>query len=171
MSNINNYTGSGMGGGFGGGRGGGYIRPKKTYTDTIQNEDIILEKLMGYEEIEDAEVDTLLAGTNVRYIKWDTAKNKERFITGGSVVKVDPRYLILKGKDEVLFSAQRYTYNKKGDVIHVTRFFKEVGREDALKKKLLEMQKKANEIILDLENTIDKQTEEINQLKGLIKKK
>ena len=45
-----------------------------------------------------------------------------------------------------------------------------LNNEEKLKIKLLEMQKKANEIIMELEETIDKQAEEITELKDIIKK-
>jgi len=148
----------------------GYQRPKKTYTDTLQTEEAIQQKLNGYIEIDDKEVDGLSAGSFVRYIKWDLSTGKERFVTGGIVMRVLPEYVIIKGKDNGTFSAQRYTYNKKGDLIHTTRFFKMLSNEEKLKNKLFDMQRKANEIIGELEETIDKQSQEIEELKEIIRK-
>lgn len=148
----------------------GYQRPKKTYTDTLQSADAIEEKLNGYVEVEENDIDNISPGSFIRYIKWDPAQNKERFVMGGIVMRVLPEYIIIKGKDNGTFSAQRFTHNKKGDIIHTTRFFKMLNNEEKLKIKLLEMKDKANEIISELENTIDKQAAEITELKEIIKK-
>jgi len=148
----------------------GYQRPKKTYTDTLQTDDAIQQKLNGFIEVDENDIDNLSPGSYLRYIKWDLGTAKERFVMGGVLLRVNPEYLLIKGKDNGSFSAQRYTYNKKGDKIHTTRFFKQLNNEEKLKIKLLEMQKKANEIIMELEETIDKQAEEITELKDIIKK-
>ena len=148
----------------------GYQRPKKTYTDTLQTDDAIQQKLNGFIEVDESDIDNLSPGSYLRYIKWDLGTGKERFVMGGVLLRVNPEYLLIKGKDNGSFSAQRYTYNKKGDKIHTTRFFKQLNNEEKLKIKLLEMQKKANEIIMELEETIDKQAEEITELKDIIKK-
>ena len=47
-------------------------------------------------------------GDFVRYIKWDAKNNCERFILGGRVLNVEREYLLLAGKNNGTFSAQRY---------------------------------------------------------------
>ena len=148
----------------------GYQRPKKTYTDTLQTDDAIQQKLNGFIEVDENDIDNLSPGSYLRYIKWDLGTGKERFVMGGVLIRVNPEYLLIKGKDNGSFSAQRYTYNKKGDKIHTTRFFKMLNNEEKLKIKLVEMKDKANEIISELEDTIEKQASEIEQLKDIIKK-
>lgn len=148
----------------------GYQRPKKTYTDTLQSGSVIEKKLDGYIEIPEDDVDNLAEGSFLRYIKWDAKTNKERFITGGVLMRVMPEYLLIKGKDNGTFSAQRYAYDSRGKKIFTTRFFKQLNNEEKLKVKLFEMQKKANSIIEELEETIDKQANEISQLKDIIRK-
>ena len=148
----------------------GYQRPKKTYTDSLQTEEAIEQKLDGFIEIDENEIDNISPGSYLRYIKWDINNNKERFVMGGILLRAAPEYLLIKGKDNGTFSAQRYTYNKKGDKIHTTRFFKQLSNEEKLKIKLIEMQKKATAIINELEETIDKKDQEIEELKEIIKK-
>jgi hypothetical protein len=148
----------------------GYQRPRKTYTDTLQNMDVIKKKLDGFVEIPEDEVDSLQEGVFLRYIKLDPKTGKERFITGGVFLRTYPEYLLIKGKDNGTFSAQRYTYNLDGTKIFSTRFFKLLNNEEKLKIKLGDMQTKANEIIEELEQTIDKQSAEIVELKGIIRK-
>lgn len=148
----------------------GYKRPKKTYTDTLQSEEAIKEKLNGFIEIPEDKVDEISPGSFVRYLKWEPDNNREKLVMGGIVLRVLPQYLIIKGKGNGTFSAQRYTFNNKGEYIHSTRFFKMLSNEDKLKGKLLEMKDKANNIIEELEDTIDKQSDEIEQLKELVKK-
>lgn len=148
----------------------GYQRPKKTYTDTLQSTDAIEKKLEGYLEIPEDDVNNLAEGSFLRYIKWDIKAGKERFVTGGVLLRVNPEYLLIKGKDNGTFSAQRYTYDGKGNKIYTTRFFKLLNNEEKLKIKLFEMQKKANCIIEELEETIEKQAQEIDELKSIIRK-
>lgn len=92
----------------------GYQRPRKTYTDTLQSVDVIKKKLDGYIEIPEDEVDSLQEGAFLRYIKLDVKTGKERFITGGVLLRTYPEYLLIKGKDNGTFSAQRYTYDAEG---------------------------------------------------------
>jgi hypothetical protein len=148
----------------------GYQRPRKTYTDSLQSMDIIKKKLDGYIEIPENEVDSLQEGVFLRYIKLDPKTNKERFITGGVLLRINPEYLLIKGKDNGSFSAQRYAYDSNGTKIFTTRFFKLLNNEEKLKIKLGDMQTKANEIIEELEGTIDKQAAEIAELKAIIRK-
>jgi hypothetical protein len=149
----------------------GYQRPRKTYTDTLQSGDVIKKKLDGYVEVPENEVDNLNDGDFIRYIKLDPKTGKERFITGGVLMRIHPEYLLIKGKDNGTFSAQRYSYNSNtGEKIFTTRFFKLLNNEEKLKIKLADMQTKANEIIEELEQTIDKQAAEIEELKGIIRK-
>ena len=148
----------------------GYQRPRKTYTDTLQSGDVIKKKLDGYIEIPEDEVDSLQEGVFLRYIKMDVKTGKERFITGGVLMRTYPEYLLIKGKDNGTFSAQRYTYDSSGVKIFTTRFFKLLNNEEKLKIKLGDMQTKANEIIEELEGTIDKQAVEIAELKAIIRK-
>jgi hypothetical protein len=149
----------------------GYQRPRKTYTDTLQSGDVIKKKLDGYVEIPENEVDNLQEGSFLRYIKLDIKTGKERFITGGVLMRTYPEYLLIKGKDNGTFSAQRYSYDvNTGEKIFTTRFFKLLNNEEKLKIKLGDMQTKANEIIEELEGTIDKQASEISELKAIIRK-
>jgi hypothetical protein len=148
----------------------GYQRPRKTYTDTLQNVDVIKKKLDGYIEIPEDEVDNLQEGVFLRYIKLDAKSGKERFITGGVLMRINPEYLLIKGKDNGTFSAQRYSYDSSGEKIFTTRFFKLLNNEEKLKIKLGDMQTKANQIIEELEGTIDKQAAEIAELKSIIRK-
>lgn len=148
----------------------GYQRPRKTLTDTLQNTTAIEQKLEGYVEVPEEDVDLIPEGSFLRYIKMEPKTGKERFIMGGVLMRVNPEYLLIKGKDNGTFSAQRYTYDKNGNRIHVTRFFKLLNAEEKLKAKLVDLQEKANKIIGELEETIDKQAEEIEQLKEIIRK-
>jgi hypothetical protein len=131
---------------------------------------VIKKKLDGYIEIPEDEVDSLQEGVFLRYIKLDVKTGKERFITGGVLMRIYPEYLLIKGKDNGTFSAQRYTYDEGGVKIFTTRFFKLLNNEEKLKIKLGDMQTKANEIIEELEGTIDKQAAEIVELKAIIRK-
>jgi len=150
--------------------GDGYKRPKKTLTDTLQDEDIIQQKLEDHTEIDEIDIDSIPIGSYVKYIKWDTKNNCERFITGGSIFRIYQEYIIIKGKDNGTFSAQRYTYDKSGNKIHTTRFFKQKSIEDILKLQIIEIQKKSSKIIKNLENKLLEKENEIKHLNEFIRK-
>jgi hypothetical protein len=130
-----------------------YKRPKKTLTDTLQDEDVIQQKLEDYSEVDEADIDAIPISSTVRYIKWDTKNNCERFILGGNIIRISNEYIVIQGKDNGTFSAQRYTRDKSGKIIHITRFFKLNDAIDKYKAKIIELEdevKKLKEIIRKL---------------------
>lgn len=152
----------------------GYERPKKTYTDTIQNQDDIEKQLENFEEIEEKDIDRIPLNFYLKYIKFDIKSNSERLITGGTLLRIHPQYLLLKGKNNGTFCAQRYTKRGNGvkeKIIYTTRFFKQLSSEDKLKADLVYFQEKATKIINDYEETVRKQQEEIKTLKKMLKRK
>lgn len=104
----------------------GYIRPKKTITDSLQTKDAILGKLDGYVEVLGEDIDDISIGSHVRYIIFDKTKKKELFRTGGIVAKVHPKYISLRGLENKSFSMQRYVYDDSGNIIYTTRVFKKM---------------------------------------------
>jgi hypothetical protein len=147
----------------------GYKRPKKTYTDTLQSEEEILKKLQGYEEVEEENVDNIPIGSFIRYIKYDFNTDSERFVTGGELLRINPEYLLLKGKNNGSFCAQRYA--KKGSkIIYKTRFFKLLSSQEKLESELKETQENAANLLAKYEDVIKEQQEEIEKLKRIIKK-
>ncbi len=130
-----------------------YKRPKKTLTDTLQDEDVIQQKLEDYSEVEEADIDAIPIGSTIRYIKWDIKNNCERFILGGNIIRISNEYIVIQGKDNGTFSAQRYTRDKNGKIIHTTRFFKLNDVIDKYKARIIELEaevKKLKEIIRKL---------------------
>jgi len=127
-----------------------YKRPKKTLTDTLQDEEVIQQKLEDYTEIEEGDIDSIPIRSTVRYIRWDAKNNCEKFILGGNIIRISNEYIVLQGKDNGTFSAQRYTYDKNGKAIHTTRFFKLNDVIDKYKAKIMEQEaeiKRLKEII------------------------
>ena len=130
-----------------------YKRPKKTMTDTLQDEDVIQQKLEDYSEVNEEDIDAIPISSTVRYIKWDTKNNCERFILGGNIIRISNEYIVLQGKDNGTFSAQRYTRDKNGKIIHTTRFFKLNDVIDKYKARIIELEaevKKLKETIRKL---------------------
>ena len=130
-----------------------YKRPKKTLTDTLQDEEVIQQKLEDYTEIEEGDIDSIPIRSTVRYIRWDAKNNCEKFILGGNIIRISNEYIVLQGKDNGTFSAQRYTYDKNGKAIHTTRFFKLNDVIDKYKAKIMEQEaeiKRLKEIIKKL---------------------
>jgi hypothetical protein len=76
----------------------GYIRPNKTKTDEL-DEDQIVDKLMDYKKIET--INELVPKMHIRYFLLEVDKKKgtvtRKFRMGGFIVKVDPveKYVVL----------------------------------------------------------------------------
>ena len=148
-----------------------YERPKKTITELSQNKDIIEDKLKDYREISQDELCMTPMNSHLRYISYDKKSKRELFRYGGLLMTLKPEYLILVGKGGKSFSVQRYTYNEKGEKIHITRFFRKLSREELNNMKLEETMKQAQSHFEQQNEVIQKQQQEIEKLKKLLKKK
>ena len=148
-----------------------YKRPKVTITESIQNKKDIQERLKDYQEITQEEMCMLPINSHVRYIGFDKKKKKELFRFGGLIMMVKPEYVVLSGKGGKTFSAQRYTYDKKGKKIHTTRFFKKISDKERLESQLNETIERSNEMFQKQNKFIQEQQKEIEKLKKLLKKK
>jgi hypothetical protein len=155
-----------------------YERPPKTITECIQTRSKIEEQLNNYEEIEQDELEAVRKYTKVKYLSYDINKKKELFRFGGSLIKVEPEYVVLKGK--FVFSVQRYTYDDNGKILHTTRFFRKYNekndnknnedlKDDILKSQLDITIKIANDTIAKQNSIIKKQQMEIEELKNKLK--
>lgn len=129
-----------------------YNRPEITYTDTLQNNTKMTEKLKGYDRVVD--ISDIHINTHVRYV---TLKDgKQRFCLGGLLkFNDDPRFVILSnGKYQ--WSVQRHHYKKNhkdGDKpIFDTVFFKAITNEEKLEK----IVKEKDDIIKNLKNKLRK---------------
>ena len=111
-----------------------YARPKKTKTESVQDEKSIQHYLKDYEEIDQKELPYINPNTHIRYISWDKKNKCELFRFGGLLVRIQPQYVQLAGIEGKLFSAQRYTYAEdKKKVIHMTRFFRKMKQTEVMK--------------------------------------
>lgn len=144
----------------------GYIRPKKTLTDSIQNQKSISEYLKNFEEINNENLPYVNINTQLRYISYDKKNKCELFRFGGLLAKVDKDYLVLAGREGKRFSVQRYTKDNNGKIIHETRFFKKIKNEEIIKEEL-----NTTVDVIDKQNDlIKKQKQEIAALKKRLKK-
>ena len=111
-----------------------YNRPEITYTDTLQNNTKMAEKLQGYERVFD--ISDVSKNTHVRYVT--LKEGKQRFCLGGLLkFNDDPRFVILSnGRHQ--WSVQRHHFKKPykdGDKpIFDTVFFKAISNEEKLEK-------------------------------------
>ena len=142
-----------------------YDRPKETITQTIQTKKDIEEQLKDFEEIDNEDLPYINTNTLLRYLSYDKTKKKELYRFGGLLVKVNKDYLILAGKGGLTFSAQRYTKNVNGEIIHTTRFFKRSNPDNILKQQLDDTVLKSAEIIEKQNSIIDKQKKELKELR------
>jgi hypothetical protein len=126
-----------------------YDRPERTITELIQNKKDILEQLKNYEEIKNDDLCYICFNTYLKYLTYNKKTKKEMFRFGGKLIKIDTEYIVLAGKEGMRFSVQRYTKDDKGNILHITRFFKKMNLDnieeiDETKKE--EIKKKEEEI-------------------------
>lgn len=89
-----------------------YDRPQVTYTDTLQTNANMNEKLQNYERVED--IDDVPINTHVRYV---TMKNgKQRFCLGGFLIKIHKKYVILSNGRQS-WSVQKYHWEDNNNQI------------------------------------------------------
>ena len=143
----------------------GYVRPKRTKTELVQNEKNINEYLKDFEEIEDSKLPYVNLNTQLRYISYDVENECELFRFGGLLMKIEEKYVVLAGKEGKRFSVQRYIYDKNNKLVHTTRFFKKVKTEQLLKEQLNMTLDKSEDIINKQNAIIEKQKKELAALK------
>lgn len=143
----------------------GYIRPKRTKTELVQNEKNINEYLKDFEEIEDSKLPYVNLNTQLRYISYDVENECELFRFGGLLMKIEEKYVVLAGKESKRFSVQRYIYDKNNKLVHTTRFFKKIKTEQLLKEQLTMTLDKSEDIINKQNAIIEKQKKELAALK------
>lgn len=143
----------------------GYVRPKRTKTELVQNEKNINEYLKDFEEIEDSKLPYVNINTQLRYISYDVENECELFRFGGLLMKIEEKYVVLAGKESKRFSVQRYIYDKNNKLVHTTRFFKKVKTEQLLKEQLNMTLDKSEDIINKQNAIIEKQKKELAALK------
>ena len=143
----------------------GYVRPKRTKTELVQNEKNINDYLKDFEEIEDSKLPYVNLNTQLRYISYDVENECELFRFGGLLMKIEEKYVVLAGKESKRFSVQRYIYDKNNKLVHTTRFFKKVKTEQLLKEQLSMTLDKSEDIINKQNAIIEKQKKELAALK------
>jgi hypothetical protein len=81
-----------------------YMRPQKTYTDNLSNQDI-KEKLKDYKKVSD--IRTISIGSHIRYFTIDPKTKEKVFRLGGMLNKIDPegRFIVLSN-GQVTWSVQ-----------------------------------------------------------------
>jgi len=143
-----------------------YDRPPKTVTECLQKRNKIEEQLEDYVEVSSEDLDSLKIKTHIKYIGYDINKKKELFRLGGILRKILPEYIVLQGKYR--FSVQRYSYDSSEKIIHKTRFFKPVDKDEILQSELDITIKIANDTIGKQNAVIKKQQMELDALKKKI---
>ena len=101
-----------------------YDRPSTTITDTFQNDEAMLKKLEGYEEVDMLE--RVEYNTHVRYIT--LKEGVPRFCLGGLLKRVFEDYVVLSN-GKLTWSVQRNFYNEQKQVIFNTKFYKYISKD------------------------------------------
>ena len=108
-----------------------YDRPKKTYTDTLQTNKAMSEKLIGYVRVDD--IDYVPLNTHVRYVTY--REGKQVFRLGGLLKFKHPKYVRLSNGTNH-WSVQREHLNKSGEVLFETIFFRILSKQERAEKAL-----------------------------------
>lgn len=142
-----------------------YVRPVKTTTDRMQNKEEIKKALTEFIEVPIEDVNFLPNGQLLRYISYDKQKRRELFRFGGILKKVEREYMILQGKNGMSFSVQRYTKDENGNILHTTRFFKRLPKEEIVREEYEDAIEQSEEVIQRQNDVIEKQKRELLALK------
>lgn len=121
-----------------------YQRPKKTYTDTLQTNKAMQEKLKNYVQVDDVEDVNL--STHVRYV---TLKDgQQRFCLGGLLRKIHPKYVVLSN-GTYSWSVQRYHYSDDdmdSQPVFETVFFRILSQSEQQQKIIDEQRKELDQL-------------------------
>ena len=163
----------------------GYNRPKKTYQETLSNQDI-KEKLKEYKKV--ADITKVSIGTHIRYFNVDPKTKQKTFRLGGTLNKTDPegKYVILSN-GSVSWSVQipnTTFFQKMTDVEFKEELKKELKKEiiteiqpnnediEALQKEIKNLKvknehyKKENEALLNKITTIENEIKKTKNKKN-----
>ena len=133
-----------------------YERPETTFQDTLQNDSSMLEKLAGYEEVDDPS--QIEYSTHTRYITFKDGFAK--FCLGGLLKRVLPEYVVFSN-GTLSWSVQKEYFNEKTRVsLGKTRFFKYINKDE-----------RNSIIIQDQQTELEKLKEENEKLLLLLQKK
>lgn len=110
-----------------------YDRPEITYTDTLQTNAHMNEKLKNYVRVDDVEDIPLY--THVRYVNYKNGK--QRFCLGGIITKIHKKYVILSN-GTYSWSVQRYYWadNNDDEPSFETAFFR-ILSENEIQQKII----------------------------------
>jgi hypothetical protein len=120
-----------------------YQRPKKTYTDTLQTNAAMKEKLKNYVQVDD--IEDVNITTHVRYV---TLKDgQQRFCLGGLLRKIHPKYVVLSN-GTFSWSVQRYHYGNDNDSEpgFETVFFRILSKQEQQQHIIEEQQKELEQL-------------------------
>ena len=137
-----------------------YDRPEKTFTDTLQNNDSMQEKLQNYERVDD--IDFVPLSSHLRYVTWKNGR--QRFCLGGFLMKIHPKYIMLSNNN-FRWSVQRKHFDKDNKLLFETVFFKLLTKNEQ-SNSTIESQ---NEELLEQKNENKKLKNELYELKKLLK--
>lgn len=131
-----------------------YDRPETTFQDTLQTDEAMLEKLAGYEEVEDPS--QIEYSTHTRYITYKDGYAK--FCLGGLLKRVMPEYVVFSN-GTLSWSVQKEYFDEKSKVsLGKTRFFKYINKDE-----------RNSLIIQEQQSELEKLKEQNEQLLSLLK--
>ena len=113
-----------------------YTRPKITYTDTLQSAEKIKKSLENYDRVND--IDELPLGTFIKYITF--TNNKPRLCIGGILYKKCNDYVMIKGRNHIIFSVQKHHWGKGADKTHDDPVFITIFWKNKVDKKKIQIE-------------------------------
>jgi hypothetical protein len=158
----------------------GYNRPKKTYQDTLSNDDI-KDKLKDYKKVTD--IRKIVIGTHMRYFTKDKNSNKKIFRLGGFLTKFGEEYkYVVLSNGQVSWSVQNNSdtdfwakmnnkeitevaETEKEDTKNIEEKYKKLKEKNEYMLKLLEEQHKATEKLTKKLNAIENEAKKSDKKK------
>jgi hypothetical protein len=133
-----------------------YERPETTYQDTLQNDEGMLNKLSGYEEVDDPS--HIQYSTHTRYITFKDGFAK--FCLGGLLKRVMPEYVVFSNGTLSWSVQKEYFDQKTKESLGKTRFFKLINKDE-----------RNNLIIQEQQSELEKLKQQNEQLLAMLQKK
>ena len=127
-----------------------YERPDKTYSDSLQTNDKMREKLQGYIQVND--IGYVAINTHVRYVTW--RDGNQRFCLGGLLKEKHDKYVKLSN-GKFHWSVQKEHFDDEGEFLFKTVFFR-----------ILSPQERADKVQLAQQDEIEEKDDEITRLRA-----
>jgi len=116
-------------------------RPKRTFTDTLQNTTAMKNRLKNFVRVNN--IDDVYLGTFVRYVTW---KNEKQYFCLGGFLKEKHKNYVKLANDTFHWSVSKKHFNDKKEMIFNTVFFRSLTMSERQEREKMRQQKKQEEL-------------------------